>query len=394
MKRMLGERESMNISGKIGLSTLHIKNYGSILQCYATKTFLEKEGYECILLDLKENRKIFSLNTLKKFIRLAYDSIVYRQYLKNWFYMKKSMKKDSANVQPKTLENMNVFVNKYLEPRDYTWNQLKKLSKNPEYIAFITGSDQVWNLSRKLNPLFFLEFCSREKRIAFSVSCGVYCVPNFNIKSFAKKLKLFDRISVREESIIKPIEELSGIHAIRLADPTLLLSKEEWLELLGKKCKYENYIFVHFLNEPSQLAIDCINQHNTEGLKVICLGYYYTVLNKIKNIDYVDGGPGDYITLINSAKRVYTDSFHTTLFSINFNKIFYCFERQYSHQYPQTSRIMDLLNRFNLKNRFITDLNSNCSQIDYLKINHILKKETKNIQMYLKDELNKRKNGN
>ena len=35
---------------KVGLVTLWKRNYGSALQCYATKYILERMGYQCILL--------------------------------------------------------------------------------------------------------------------------------------------------------------------------------------------------------------------------------------------------------------------------------------------------------------------------------------------------------
>ena len=71
----------------------------------------------------------------------------------------------------------------------------------------------------------------------------------------------------------------------------------------------------------------------------------------------MDGGPWEYVSLIDHAEFVLTDSFHSSLFSINFNKRFFVFHRNYSVS-KQTSRISDLLKRFGMEERLIENVDA------------------------------------
>lgn len=66
---------------------------------------------------------------------------------------------------------------------------------------------------------------------------------------------------MREESGARIIKELTGKEAIRLADPTVLKSKEEWQEFAKNGMKKEDYILIHFLNKPNEIALRYINEY-------------------------------------------------------------------------------------------------------------------------------------
>ena len=58
---------------------------------------------------------------------------------------------------------------------------------------------------------------------------------------------------------------------------------------------------------------------------------------------------------ISWAELVFTDSFHSTLFSLNLETQFLTFERQYLHGNSQSSRIIDLLKRVGMEDRYVVD---------------------------------------
>lgn len=51
-------KDEWNMENKIGIVTLWKGNYGSQLQCYATKLLLQKYGYEGVLLEYRESDKL------------------------------------------------------------------------------------------------------------------------------------------------------------------------------------------------------------------------------------------------------------------------------------------------------------------------------------------------
>jgi len=250
---------------------------------------------------------------------------------------------------------------------------LLEIGRNKHYRGFFTGSDQVWNASRSISDFYFLKFAPEYKRNTYAVSLGVAEIPKWNVSNVKKGVLPFSTISVREKNTIKVLSKF-GLKCSLECDPTVLMTKDEW-KLFYKVFDYKTiinseYLFIHFINEPNKVAVRWIKEiSKLYNLKIICFGYKYDCILNIKNAEFVDGDPKAYVALIDNADFVCTDSFHTSIFSINLQKDFYVFERQYLHSFPQTGRISDLLNEKNLTNRLITNIKEpEISRIDYSKI--------------------------
>lgn len=338
---------------KIGILTFYRDNFGSALQCYATKTTLEKMGYESVLLDVNIAKKD---NIVVRGARFASRCLRDRNYYKNLKEDRRAMSIEKTLLSDNSKQQINSFIGDILHPEVHSYKELQAIGRDESYQCFISGSDQVLNASRAAAKHFLLQFTAPKKRIGFAVSFGVDCPADFVKGSLARGLKMFMALSVREESGKKLVQDLTGRDVPRLCDPVVLLTAEEWKEKSSTGMKVESeYIFLHFLNEPSDLAVKAIRRLGEEGVKAICFAYHYDKLKEIPNIEMVDGDPVDYLSLIANAKYICSDSFHTTMFSIIFRKQFFTFQRQYLHHNPQTSRITDLLERYDLNERFIED---------------------------------------
>ncbi len=353
----------------VGLVTYYNNNYGSILQCFASKHFIENLGYKCHV--LYETSHYSYIRIIRKCVRLLLKIINDPSYLCNQKQMKNAMKAESLLLSPISKRLMDDFVLSFISPEGYTWGQLCDLGKKSKYICFITGSDQVWNASRGIPDIFFLRFCPLHKRIALAISFGVKTIPAFN--SYIKKyIKEFNTLSVREDVGLSIIGGITSKDISRIADPAFIYSREEWLTFFtyGKKKRIpKNFILVHFLNAPNEIALSNIVQYSTERhLKIVAVGYKHKQFNNVKGIKFVDVSPIDYVNFINESNTIFTDSFHTTLFSVNFEKCFYTYERQYLHNYSQSSRIIEFLERFNLKSRLILSL----EQFDKVPTNYVI----------------------
>jgi len=362
---------------KIGLITFFKDNFGSILQCYATKKYVESLGFECTVLFEKENIFFLKIRRLPTFLKKI---ITDRNFLKK----RKIIKKIGTSLSMESKRNMDIFIDKELQPRGCTFEELKKL--NYGFDKFIVGSDQVWNANNHIPKSQFLLFTSNEKKIGFSVSLGTDN-PSKNFVNILKtNIKGFMDISVREESgekILRTINKEANIK--RIADPTMLFTANFWRSFYLPINK-DNFILVHFLNEPSKVAINTIELlRNKYKLSVICIGYKYDIFSSY-NWQFDDCSPYTYLTYIDKSFCVCTDSFHSTLFSINFEKSFFVFERQYLHHNPQTSRIIDLLTRFELKERFINEFNPNLNVISPSR-EKIFNREMTLTRNYLREKL-------
>lgn len=340
---------------KIGLITFYNNNFGSILQCYATKTVLESMGYACDVLDIKNNdiksNKSIISQCVFKLCFIIKNSLHDPSFFQRWV----KTHKEPDPLQSGSLYLMEEFVNEEICPISYTEKDIVNLAS--DYWAFIVGSDQVWNVTRKMPDYYFLKFAPDNKKIAFAVSFGRKNPEKKFLNTIKNNIKGFNKISVREESGVDIIRYCSDIDVCRISDPTVMLTAEEWRKFsCNVHISYNNYVLVHFLDSPSKMAIEYIEK-KSKGRNIICIAYRYEIYAE-KGWNYVDCGPREYVAYINYADEIYTDSFHTTLFSINLNKQLYTFERQYRHGYSQKDRICDLLSRYMLGDRFICSVDS------------------------------------
>lgn len=380
------------MSGKIGLVTFFRDNYGSELQCYATKTFLEKNRYECDVIyeycyGLDKIRKRF-----KSISKIALYSVLYRGFAKNRKNINKSIKSSGNSLTEESRFYLNWFCETVLRPRGLEYGLLKDKRFANEYDYFIAGSDQIWGGGYLVQPFMFLEFAPDKKKIALCPSFGTDTIKKFNRKHFKKSISKFSKLSVREKSGQKIISELTGREVPILSDPVMLLDANEWHDFAkNSTVKQQEYIFVHFLGIPNEHTIQFINQITSEfDLNIVCFANNYSVYDTLKAHIFVDGTPYDYVSLIENASFVFTDSFHTSHFSIIFNRNFYTFERNYGHENKQSTRIHNLLSTYECSERFFKDdelpkklLNDNPC------FDKIRKVKTKEIRNYLLDSLPK-----
>lgn len=343
---------------KIGLLTFYISNYGSVLQAYSTKTFLAKHGYTPVPLKKvpfgEDPRDVEESMTRHPEGKSDFDKFM------------ASLSTNKSRLSNRSLELINDFIENEIAPQECTMDELRSYGVSKDFYAFITGSDQVWNCTLgMLSPIYYLKFVPPAKRIALAPSFGANNVPSYLKEDLKEVLSEYNYLSAREDEGVKIIKDISGHDAIRLADPTLLITTDEWREF-AKKPEQNGYVFLHFLDEPNDIALDAIKQFASEsGMDIICFSTRYESIDKIEGIKIVDGSPMDYVGLIDNANLVLTDSFHTTMFSINMDTPFYSFDRQYVHGVSQVSRITTALNMYHLSDRLIMSFDNDIKVDDY-----------------------------
>jgi len=384
------------LSNRIGLITYFSANYGSELQCYATKAFLKSQGYECDVIFEQEFGWSKILKKLYNISKIVFYSILYPGFWKNRKQITVSDKFNSTSLMKDSCFALSWFSESVLQPKGVEYRLLKQKRFCDQYQAFIAGSDQIWSGGYIVPKIMFLEFSEDDKKIALCPSFGTETIKNFNIKHFRKAISKFSHLSVREESGYKIIYNLTGKEATRISDPVMLLSATEWEAFSDKGVKLEkNYIFAHFLGKPTSTAINFMNYlSDTFGIPVLCFANAYHEYEQLKDCISLGGSPYDYVSLIKDAAFICTDSFHTSHFSIIFNKRFTTFERNYGHANCQSTRISNLFSIYKCEERFI--INDICDfdkiNLSYPNFDSIRKNETENIKQYLLKSLNKKNN--
>lgn len=371
----------------IGIVTLYQDNFGSILQCYSSYRFVESLGYECTI--ITPPRKSL-LSKICKAPGYCHKLLTQRNYLRDKKIAKQQLAYDSMLLSTKTRENMEQFITQQFNI--YTCSSVHKLKKNCKRLKkVIVGSDQIWNISGGIDEFRFLAFVPGAKKIALAPSFGTTHIPESIETQLKKHLATFSVLSARENSGTRIIETLTGRPATRLPDPTILLSKEQWCDFARAGVQQQNYILVHFLNEPNSIAFAVINRYLTEhNVHCICIVNNYESYDRLTRHEFLDIGPYDYVSLINNADFVFTDSFHSTLFSLNLETNFLTFDRQYSHANSQKTRVIELLDRCHELDRFIEDEDQGICKLKNMRdwtSEALFSQERALIRSYLKEEI-------
>lgn len=377
-----GENEIHN--KKIGILTINdYNNYGNRLQNYAVQEVLKSLGFEVETLINNGKKKVNTTRNygvIDKLIRIR--KMNYSEICKviNIRMNKKIVEKLIKERMLKFKE----FTQKHiLEAKEVNLENNLNESINNKYDFFVVGSDQIWNPNfRYGSPLDFLTFATKNKRIAYAPSFGVSSIPDEYIENYKIWLSQFNSLSVREEAGARIIKNLTGRNATVLIDPTLMLTKEKWLNISkeGLNKPKRSFLLTYFLGE--------VNKETKKIIKDIALFNNLEIvsLSDLKDKERYTADPGEFIDYINSATIFLTDSFHGVVFSILLEKPFIIFKRVEKTP-SMNSRIDTILSIFQLHSRKWENIhcNDDILNIKYSHISLILENERSKTLNYLKE---------
>ncbi len=363
---------------KIGILTHYYKtkNYGGSLQAYALCKTLNNNGYsaEQICYEFNEKKSVYQKSLKQKVKELGFFGVVKKvvKVLLCKFNIKQQLITKDKNKNKVTFRQekaFKTFLEEVIPHSKNVYNDATILNCVDNYDAFITGSDQVWNLKWYRSP-FFLDFVPSTKiKMSYSASIAMTSLNYSQKQIFKNSLKDFKAISLRENTDISLIENLLPIKPIYTLDPTLLLSSGEWDRICSNRLINEEYVFCYFLGNNKKERQVAKKFAKLNKLKLVTISYAGNS-NQFFNINFgdvklYDVTPNDFISLIKHAKYVFTDSFHATVFSLIYKKQFFVFNRDKNGS--MNSRIIDLTNLFNVPERFCDYENENIEYLNSLK---------------------------
>ncbi|MCQ2123214.1 MAG: polysaccharide pyruvyl transferase family protein [Fibrobacter sp.] len=345
-------------------------NYGTSLQGLATIKVIESLGYNLRIIRYRKKRTLWeTLKILPGLLRSgALSSIISSRRSSNF---KKRHPEYSANIDLRT-SVVNEFKKKYFEPLcDYYtgWRNLTEGSKN--YDIIFVGSDQVWgplSLYAGFYNLLFVD--SSIPQFSYSSSFGKSFILSHQKKGVAAFLNKMDAIGVREIRGKEIVEELTNKKATVVADPTLLLSREEWKQLSSASKKHisGDYILCYMLGPRLDNREAVTSMAKQLGMKLVVfrhMDWYEPADENFGDESVYDADCLDFINLLEHAAYVVTDSFHCSVFSIIFHKKFLTFyripktDKQSSH-----SRIDSLMSIAGLSSQVCSSFTNLANQIN------------------------------
>ncbi|MCG2779434.1 MAG: polysaccharide pyruvyl transferase family protein [Weeksellaceae bacterium] len=354
---------------KIGVISLFgYNNYGNRLQMFAVQKVFKNLGFDSEIVK-------YRMETTSEPFIIRLKIVIY--YLLN---LKSSLSKSY-------LKNCRIY--NFKKHAKYYYSESKKYI-NPskiendfqeKYSFFSVGSDQIWGWFIYSIPNFvFLKFAPVEKRITFSPSFGSSMIDEKYRKIFKQGLDGFKSISVREQSGAEIVKNFTGKDAVVLCDPTMCLSKEEWLEFSSthKRKPTKKYILTYFLGVPSLKVVEVLN-HISDEFEIVHL-------NSLTSSKFYSITPSEWVDYINDADLFLTDSFHGVVFSILLQTPFGVYSRVGGES--MHTRITNILEKFSLQDRFeISSNDFSLFSMDFSNTEEIINAEKAKAYKFLKKTL-------
>lgn len=345
-------------------------NYGGILQAYALQKVLLDMGHNVVT-----DREACMPYGLWGVILTVYH------FFRNIWYKFKHIVPINVTTENIISEQITPFVEKNILTTHFFINNHYSERHIYEYDAFVVGSDQIWRKGMIDFLAYSLPFLKGKNKIAFSyaASFGKGDISDWTEKekkTFKENLQIFKSISVRESSGVKICREVFDRDASLVLDPTLLLDSSDYRKLIPPYAQYQHKgnLFCYLLDRSTE-KYEIIKKVE-KSLNLVS----YEIMPKVKyplktkNIeDYKFCSVEEWISSINEAEFVITDSFHGMVFSIVFNKPFIVI----ANVKKGLDRFTSLLDQLGLTSRLVfsaDDVKEDIilKHIDYKTVNRLL----------------------
>lgn len=339
----------MDKKKKIGILTQPLTtNYGGILQNFALQKVLIRLGHEPITIDYGRLSWIDYMHSWCSYCRAGY----------------KGNRPENPIANKKKQQGFRKFIDAHIcvttpKSRKIDWN----LVANMHFDTLIVGSDQVWRpcYNPDITAMFLKPIENNVKKIAYAASFGTDRW-EYNEKQTIECRQLiqtFDGVSVRELSGVKLCKDHLDYSATWVLDPTLLLTKEDYVGLCGQINREEPFVFAYILDESEQKMDELQRFAHAKGMSLVVK----SAGPQAKESDTIE----QWLAYFRDAQFVITDSFHGTVFSILFNKDFFV----YGNPERGNSRFTSLLHLFDLQSRLVESIPLHSNTIDWTLVNSI-----------------------
>lgn len=353
---------------KIGILTFHrASNYGTVLQAQATVIVLQQMGMNAEIIDYRpeynektlRTRKLSQARTIKAVLSVLLNRFIYGKQIE------------------KRLQNFQEYIDtlKVSQQAVYTENDVREIAQN--YDIILSGSDQLWNERITGDDMTYFFPFEHPYKISYASSFGVSEISATRKNEIEPLLSSFRYLSVREKTAQTMLEQFLKQSKGEIAcviDPTLLVNKRTWLEQVRNSFTPPKgeYILTYYMIETPILRAITNELRRKTGLPVINLKPSKRQVLLHEGLNMMWAGPREFLGCYAGAKYVVTNSFHGTAFAINFEVPMYVAPLPFSMAGEVNSRLVDILDRYGLKSRWISDMNdvknlSNDFNLDMLR---------------------------
>lgn len=350
-------------------------NYGQVLQCYALQRFLRNLGYDAEHVRCRTGSET-KWDKLKLIFHLAVRGYFFSWYKARKIGLRRNIDFNNRFTSEDKLDRgFDSFRENNMWFSDQEFDFAKMAKYSHRYDAMICGSDQVWTHASRQYCLAFGK--KSMKRIAYAASMGGNPIQFPHQRYLWRKyLNDFDYISLRENDSAEEIRKIGFPQAKLVLDPTFLLCADDYRSLCRDVAKpNEDYVFLYLLGNKMEISVDEIYEWaNCRNMRVEYVASQGRTDDYPKQFASIE----QWLTLIDGAKYVITNSFHGMAFCIIFHKQF-CVIPLAGSRTAMNNRIYSTLDRLQIEKRVFTG-SFDCIEktIDYSNADKVIAEEREN----------------
>jgi hypothetical protein len=278
---------------KIGVLTFHrCINYGSYWQARCLVEGLRKRGFDAELLD-------------------HHCTCVERAELRCAFQPKlpeRTPRHELRAYAAKTRKFADAIARL---PMSRRFN-LHKPEQSERYDAVVVGSDEVWNFRHPWygsRPIFFGEGLKTGRLVSYAASFGNHSAWDGIDPGWAKKLRAFSALSVRDENSRHLVRGGLGTEPPIVLDPCLQFPD---LSKATPAADGDPFALVYGFGFPRWLQEAVRRWSERRGIRLLSVGY----TNDWADEQRVSAGPVEFAALVAGSRAVVTNFFHGCVFAL------------------------------------------------------------------------------
>lgn len=325
-------------------------NYGGMMQAYALQQVIRRMGFEVTTTwyDASQDKVSYLYNNLLRKVKVTIKRLLGQPVMSDFYHY-------YHTDQTQTFLDQAIQVIPFKEA-------VSNVDKGL-YAGLVVGSDQVWRNAYTAVAKNLLDFAPHhQNKISYAASFGhddINDYPSQLIQKTADLAKSFKAISVREKSGLDIVRRRWGRSAQQHVDPTLLLQAEDYNKLIAQfagqnKLNLSGKIFAYVLDQSS---------HNKDILDDVALILDKDIVeimpSKATSFYDLRTNPSqhmlppvtDWLSSLQSADFVITDSFHGVAFSIIFQRPFVAI----GNTQRGLARFQSILDIFGLSDRLVAN---------------------------------------
>lgn len=330
-------------------------SHGCILQTYALYSKLKELGCSVTILDRQPEKASIShycLTVAKRIAKRLFTSYKGAIFYREWF---------PSKIMSEQRSFIDAFRHDILTVRSS--EELRRIVHNRPFDAIVVGSDQTWRPRNVPNVMdYWLVFAKDLKltKVAYAPSFGVdvWEYSEQQTKMCREQARLFDGISVREESGVKLCKDNLDIDVLHVLDPTMLWDKTFYTPFAEGNPMQGGFISCYFLDKDEKKNMIADHVAQKLGLTILPINTK-TEDNKASVKERMAPSIEKWLAGFRYGDFIVVDSFHAMVFSIIFEKPFIVI----GNKRRGMARFESLLGELGLKERLII-----ADDIDYLNI--------------------------